>query len=198
MESFPDDNLRIVCLDRDWERICQEREVTPSVEMAIDNLAYVIYTSGSTGNPKGTMISHSNVTRLFSATAKWFQFNERDVWTLFHSYAFDFSVWELWGALCHGGRLVVVPFQVSRDPEAFHELLCQEQVTILNQTPSAFGSLTAVEADGARQSGAFVHQLPPGARPGSPDRADLQHLRAADGPCRRPRHLQLHHAGVAG
>ena len=69
-----------------------------------DDLAYVIYTSGSTGKPKGVLITHDNVTRLFDATEGWFGFGEDDVWTLFHSYAFDFSVWELWGALLYGGR----------------------------------------------------------------------------------------------
>src|SRR5262249_2496897 len=73
------------------------------------HLAYVIYTSGSTGLPKGVMVEHANVTRLFSATAAWFQFDENDIWTLFHSYAFDFSVWEIWGALVHGGRLIIGP-----------------------------------------------------------------------------------------
>ncbi|HYV13035.1 MAG TPA: amino acid adenylation domain-containing protein [Pyrinomonadaceae bacterium] len=103
-----------------------------------DNLAYVIYTSGSTGNPKGVQVTHGNVHRLFSATQHWFDFSATDVWTMFHSYAFDFSVWELWGALLYGGRLVVVPYWVSRSPEAFYELVHRERVTILNQTPSAF------------------------------------------------------------
>ncbi|HEV2863961.1 MAG TPA: amino acid adenylation domain-containing protein [Pyrinomonadaceae bacterium] len=110
----------------------------PSRAARPDNLAYVIYTSGSTGTPKGTLISHANVMRLFSSTQHWFGFNERDVWTLFHSYAFDFSVWEIWGALLYGGRLVVVPEMVSRSPEAFYELVCAEGVSVLNQTPSAF------------------------------------------------------------
>jgi amino acid adenylation domain-containing protein len=103
--------------------------------------AYVIYTSGSTGRPKGVVVPHGAVTRLFSATAPWFGFGPGDVWTLFHSWAFDFSVWEIWGALLHGGRLVVVPWEVSRDPEAFLRLLEEERVTVLNQTPSAFRQL---------------------------------------------------------
>ncbi|WHX50987.1 amino acid adenylation domain-containing protein [Paenibacillus woosongensis] len=100
--------------------------------------AYMIYTSGSTGKPKGVVIPHHNVIRLFAATDSWFHFGADDVWMLFHSYAFDFSVWELWGALLYGGRLVVVPYEVSRSPAEFLQLLAEEQVTVLNQTPSAF------------------------------------------------------------
>lgn len=107
--------------------------------------AYVIYTSGSTGKPKGVLVTQNNVTRLFSSTNHWFKFNENDVWTFFHSFAFDFSVWEIWGALLYGGRLVIVPYNVSRDPESFLELLQVQQVTVLNQTPSAFTQLLAAE-----------------------------------------------------
>ncbi|MBM2619519.1 amino acid adenylation domain-containing protein [Actinoplanes sp. LDG1-06] len=109
--------------------------------------AYVIYTSGSTGRPKGVQVSHRNVVRLFSRTEHWFHFDQNDVWTLFHSYAFDFSVWELWGPLLHGGRLVVVPYEVSRSPEGFLRLLGDEGVTVLNQTPSAFFQLMQADRD---------------------------------------------------
>jgi amino acid adenylation domain-containing protein/non-ribosomal peptide synthase protein (TIGR01720 family) len=107
--------------------------------------AYVIYTSGSTGRPKGCMVTHRNVLRLFTATEAWYDFNPTDVWTFFHSAAFDFSVWEIWGALLYGGRLVVVPYFTSREPAAFCDLLIREKVTILNQTPSAFRQLIKAE-----------------------------------------------------
>ncbi|QXI25592.1 non-ribosomal peptide synthetase [Pseudomonas vanderleydeniana] len=110
------------------------------------HLAYVIYTSGSTGTPKGVMIEHAQVARLFSSTAAQFGFNADDVWTLFHSFAFDFSVWEIWGALLHGGRLVIVPTLTSRTPADFYQLLCEQGVTVLNQTPSAFRSLMGAQA----------------------------------------------------
>ncbi|HKV08643.1 MAG TPA: amino acid adenylation domain-containing protein, partial [Thermoanaerobaculia bacterium] len=121
----------------------------PEVDVEPDALAYVIYTSGSTGRPKGVMVTHRQAARLFAASAS-FGFGPGDVWTLFHSYSFDFSVWEIWGALLHGGRLVVVPRWVARSPEAFRELLAREGVTVLNQTPSAFYQLQQVEGDPLR------------------------------------------------
>ncbi len=105
------------------------------------NAAYMIYTSGSTGEPKGVVVEHRQMSRLFSSTDAWFQWNENEVWTLFHSIAFDFSVWELWGALRSGGRIVLVPQSVTRSPRGLWELLLDERVTVLNQTPSAFRAL---------------------------------------------------------
>ena len=119
--------------------------IAAEVGVRAENAAYVIYTSGSTGQPKGVVVTHENVWRLMEVTRADFAFDERDVWTLFHSVCFDFSVWELWGPLTHGGRLVVVPYWVSREPEAFYELLKEEKVTVLNQTPSAFRQLMKVD-----------------------------------------------------
>jgi amino acid adenylation domain-containing protein len=106
--------------------------------------AYVIYTSGSTGRPKGVSIPHENVASLASGTARIFGFSPLDVWTMFHSPAFDFSVWEIWVCLVTGGTLVIVPFLVTRSPPEFVRLLADEDVTILSQTPSAFDQLIGV------------------------------------------------------
>ena len=141
----PAPGIEVICLDRDWEEIGRESGAGLSGISSGVAPAYVIYTSGSTGRPKGVVVSHGNVSRLFSATAPWFGFGREDVWTLFHSYAFDFSVWELWGALLHGGGLVIVSYPVSRSPESFYELLRREGVTVLNQTPSAFRQLLWAE-----------------------------------------------------
>ncbi|WP_302475267.1 non-ribosomal peptide synthase/polyketide synthase [Pseudomonas koreensis] len=138
------ESVRSLMLDQDGDGLEGYSDSNPQVSMSPDNLAYVIYTSGSTGQPKGTLLAHHNVLRLFKATDAWFDFGPQDVWSLFHSYAFDFSVWEIFGALLYGGKLVVVPYEVSRSPEDFFALLCREGVTVLNQTPSAFKQLMQV------------------------------------------------------
>ncbi|MCX5389115.1 non-ribosomal peptide synthase/polyketide synthase [Streptomyces sp. NBC_00094] len=122
-------------------------DTDPEVAVGPDHAAYVIHTSGSTGNPKGVVVPHRNVVRLFDTTRELFGFSSDDVWTLFHSYSFDFSVWELWGPLLHGGRLVVVDHETSRSPGRFLELLAHERVTVLNQTPSAFYQLMQADAE---------------------------------------------------
>ncbi|MEV8371264.1 amino acid adenylation domain-containing protein [Kribbella sp. NPDC056861] len=107
--------------------------------------AYVIFTSGSTGDPKGVMVPHRNVVSLLTATQDEFAFGADDVWVMLHSLAFDFSVWELWGPLLYGGKLIVVPSEITRSPSDLLELLATERVTVLNQTPSAFYELLRVE-----------------------------------------------------
>ncbi len=144
-EKLASKNKPVVLLDAQWSEIEKFPKQNPQTTVKPEHLIYVIYTSGSTGKPKGTLITHYNVARLFQATEHWFHFTEHDVWTLFHSYAFDFSVWEIWGALLYGGRLVIVPQLVSRSPESFYRLLLQEKVTVLNQTPSAFKQLIHAE-----------------------------------------------------
>ena len=146
LAELPTDDVEVICLDSDWQDIQQHAVEDLLEQTEAANLAYVIYTSGSTGTPKGTGVTHQNVMRLMSATGDWFEFSEQDVWTLFHSYAFDFSVWEIWGPLLYGGRLVVVPFDVSRSPELFCQLLHRQAVTVLNQTPSAFRQLMAEDS----------------------------------------------------
>jgi amino acid adenylation domain-containing protein len=143
--ALPAHNARVARIDVERETIFRQSGENLVSGVTVENAAYVIYTSGSTGLPKGVSVTHANVGRLFDASRAWFHFDERDVWTLFHSYAFDFSVWEMWGALLHGGRLVIVPYLVSRSPESFYKLLLDERVTVLNQTPSAFRQLMRYE-----------------------------------------------------
>jgi len=135
------------CIDTGWDTgPGLQSDEHPGIDTSPDDLAYIIYTSGSTGKPKGSLIGHSKATRLFNATDAWYGFNQKDVWTLFHSAAFDFSVWEIWGALLYGGRLVMVSYNTSRDPRSFYQLLKKEQITVLNQTPSAFLALLNEDA----------------------------------------------------
>ncbi|NOQ27711.1 MAG: amino acid adenylation domain-containing protein, partial [Bacteroidales bacterium] len=109
-----------------------------------ENLAYIIYTSGTTGKPKGVMVEHRNVIRLFFNDKFQFDFSEKDIWTMFHSHSFDFSVWEMFGALLYGGKLIVIPEIVAKDVVKYYNILCEEKVTVLNQTPSAFYNLAEV------------------------------------------------------
>jgi len=151
---LPATSVGVVALDSEWREIARcsaENLDTERGELGAHHLAYVIYTSGSTGHPKGVMVEHGNVTRLFSTTQAWFHFNERDVWTLFHSFAFDFSVWELWGALLYGGRLVVVPHLTARSAPEFYRLVCEQGVTVLNQTPSAFARFIDAQAQSTQR-----------------------------------------------
>lgn len=146
---------RVIALDTDWPLIaCQPSENLLTSDLQARHLAYVIYTSGSTGTPKGVMVEHHSVARFLAAANEWYRFEPRDVWTVFHSFAFDFSVLELWGAMVHGGKLVIVPHQVTRSPDDLYRLICREAVTVLSQTPSAFRQLIA-----AQQRSGEAHSL---------------------------------------
>ncbi|MEM9291572.1 MAG: amino acid adenylation domain-containing protein [Acidobacteriota bacterium] len=139
--------LRELLLDRDEAQIQRE---DPGALKALDepqNLAYVLFTSGSTGRPKGCLLTRANVASLLAGSDRFYRFDDTDVWSLFHSYGFDISVWELWGALSWGGRLVVVPRSTIRSPRDFLALLARERVTVLNLTPSAFRQLVREEAE---------------------------------------------------
>ncbi|MFI6639118.1 amino acid adenylation domain-containing protein [Streptomyces sp. NPDC050504] len=167
--DYPEERLRFLCEDAglpavvsrgaalerlpegawtavDLDAPAPEGAQAPEPAVSPDDLAYVIYTSGSTGRPKGVQVTHRNVARLFTAFGAPYAFGADDVWAMLHSYAFDFSVWEMWGALLHGGRLVAVPYGTSRNPAELLELLARERVTVLSQTPSAFRALEAAEA----------------------------------------------------
>ncbi|KAF9354377.1 hypothetical protein BGX26_007800, partial [Mortierella sp. AD094] len=122
-------------------------------DLTSNHLAYVIYTSGSTGRPKGVMVEHAQVTRLFESTAHWFKFNSSDTWIMAHSFSFDFSVWEMWGALRYGGKLVIPDIQSIQSSGDLYELICSEGVSVLNLTPSAFRPLIKyhAEAQGGNQ-----------------------------------------------
>ncbi|TAE58574.1 MAG: type I polyketide synthase, partial [Bacteroidetes bacterium] len=128
----------LVCLNRDKPVISGESTEVVSEPPTPHQLAYIIYTSGSTGRPKGVMIEHANVVSLMKMNASLFDFSERDVWTMFHSFCFDFSVWEMYGALLFGGQLIIVPKHIAKDAHLYGDLLAKHQVTVLNQTPSAF------------------------------------------------------------
>ncbi len=136
-------------VDEAWRagRVPEKSTPAPTPTCLPDQLAYVIYTSGSTGAPKGVMVSHRNVCGLFAAAGTVHDFTGDDVWTLAHSTAFDFSVWEMWGALLHGARLVVLPRAVVLDPAELWRTVVAEQVTVFSSTPGAFEQLAGAAVD---------------------------------------------------
>jgi amino acid adenylation domain-containing protein len=126
--------------------------LAPWINAPADSLAYIIYTSGTTGKPKGCMISHKNVVRLLKNDKHPFDFGARDVWIMAHSFCFDFSVWEIYGALLYGGRLVIPGWGSIRDTGIFLSMIKKQKVTVLNQTPLSFYNLAAEEKKSASKT----------------------------------------------
>ncbi len=130
------------------EDISDEQETNPPQINQPSDLCYIIYTSGTTGNPKGVMVEHRNLVRLFFNNEFQFDFGSDDTWTMFHSASFDFSVWEIYGALLNGGKLVIIPAEVARNPFKFKNIVQKQKVTVLNQTPTAFYNFIRVSDQG--------------------------------------------------
>lgn len=135
----------IIDADAESQKLAEYSGQNLQVDIENNALAYVIYTSGSTGKPKGVMVTHNNVMRLIDSACELYSFSDQDVWTLFHSYSFDVSVWEMWGALFTGAKLIVMPLEIARDSFAMRNLVQHYGVTVLSQTPSAFYPFMAVE-----------------------------------------------------
>ncbi|MEU2117651.1 amino acid adenylation domain-containing protein [Streptomyces sp. NPDC016459] len=153
------DGLRQVSVDEHGRpRTDLDTTGTELPERHPGDVAYVIYTSGSTGSPKGVEVADSQVVRLFSSTARRFGFGADDVWSFFHSYAFDVSVWELWGALLHGGKLALVPDDTARSPQDLLAFVERLGVTVFSQTPTAFKGVVAADtAEGSTRELALRH-----------------------------------------
>lgn len=148
VERFGARRPPVVCLDSAWDVVSARPATDPGVPVGPDEPAYLVYTSGSTGTPKGALMTHANGMRLATAMDEQLDVGPDDVWTCFHTFAFDASVWEIWAALASGGRLVVVPAEVGQSGEATHDLLVREGVTVLLLTPRAFEQMIAVEPAG--------------------------------------------------
>jgi amino acid adenylation domain-containing protein len=150
--DYPEKRIDFMLKDSNASILLTGKDIAPSsttltstCQVNPTNLAYLIYTSGTTGQPKGTLVEHRNITGLMKTGKSLFDYNKQDVWTMYHSYCFDFSVWEMYGALLHGGRLILIPLMITRDPRQYLEILRKERVSILNQTPAIFYHLVQEE-----------------------------------------------------
>ncbi|MCP4474042.1 MAG: amino acid adenylation domain-containing protein [Gammaproteobacteria bacterium] len=139
------DSLEVLTIANDTISASTNISAPAVIPGSEEDIFYIIYTSGTTGKPKGVPIRYDNVCRLFDSSQPHFNFNQNDSWTLFHSYAFDFSVWEIWGALLHGAKLCLVTEEIKNSPEKFYDYLIEKRITVLNQTPSAFYRLLTIK-----------------------------------------------------
>lgn len=144
MNKLENEKSQLYCLEDLEEEINTMSKLKPNINVHDKDLAYIIYTSGSTGNPKGVLVSHHNVLRSFQAVKKDITFSEEDTWVLYHSYGFDPSVWEIFGSLLFGGKLIIVDELSRKAPDKMLELLINENITILQMTPSAFNQIIDV------------------------------------------------------
>lgn len=162
--NYPEERLLFIAEDSKAKFIISDKELSSKtieyndlVNMKCDDTidlddtptdnGYVIYTSGTTGDPKGVIIPAKNIISLIGATEELYGLGDNDVWTMFHSYSFDFSVWEMWGCLLTGGKLIVVPREVTKSHYDFINLLEENKVTILSQTPASFYALIKVDLE---------------------------------------------------
>jgi amino acid adenylation domain-containing protein len=134
-------SVPVVDLEAEAAQIDRMSSAHPGVDVIGDQVAYLMHTSGSSGQPKGTLVTHRNVTAMLAAAITRYPSQTAGVWSFFHSIAFDFSVWEVFGALLSGGRVAVTPYWLARSPDRFAEFVRRAQVTMLSQTPSAFQEL---------------------------------------------------------
>jgi amino acid adenylation domain-containing protein len=146
LDSLPSGTWQPVVVDSAAARAVTE-SAADLPPISPGSLAYIIYTSGSSGRPKGVAVQHVGVRQLAESTRQLLNVSDQDVWTLFHSSAFDISVWEMWGALAHGGRLVIVDSDTARSPETYWRLLHDHRVTIICHTPTSFSQFDRVDAD---------------------------------------------------
>ena len=140
-EILPHSTGKILCLDADRDGFSRETAGNPAFEILPDHVCYVMFTSGTTGDPNGVVVTHANVSNLFGPVCDRLCFDSEDTWSLIHSCSFGFSVWEIWGAFVHGATLAIVPEDIRSNPDALVDMLKQEKVTVLSQTPSAFRQL---------------------------------------------------------
>jgi amino acid adenylation domain-containing protein len=128
------------CVDADDERIARERSSRPDRAATAENLAYVIYTSGSTGRPKGTMVTHRAICRLVVNT-DYVRLRPVDRVAQASNPSFDAATFEIWGALVHGARLVIIPAEVVLSPRELAEYVRRQEVSVLFVTTALFNQL---------------------------------------------------------